>query len=94
MRASTPARLGLLMAHSVDDLPRLQRPLFEQRAHDAPLLLGHPGGVQRRAEVRDHAFARLQQQQRQVAVAEDAVGVVRGGSSAMGVRIVSCGSAA
>ncbi len=45
------------------DLARLQRPALEQRAHDAPLLLGDAVGVQDRPEVRHHAFARLQQQQ-------------------------------
>jgi hypothetical protein len=57
-------------AADLADLARLQRPALEQRAHDAPLLLGHPVRVQDRPEMRDHALACVQQQQRQVAMRE------------------------
>ena len=59
------------------DLPRLQRRFVEQRAQHAPLLLGQAMLVEDGAEVRHHAFARAQQQQRQVATAR---GVGHGGA--------------
>ena len=59
---------GARDAAQLDDLPGLERGHLVKNAHDAPLLLGNAVGIQDRAEMRDDALARLQQQQRQIAV--------------------------
>ena len=59
---------GARDAAQLDDLPGLERWHLVEHAHDAPLLLGDAVGVQERTEVREDTLARLQQQQRQIAM--------------------------
>ena len=91
----TPCDVGVVAgdAAPLAQLPGFQRSVaglfrLAQCPDDAPLLLGHTFGIQQRAELRHQRLAGLEQQQRQVAVAQG------GGGHGANLRVNQGGPAA